>query len=245
MYTSEKIMNRNLAFLVSVSAMLIFTEWNAAIAGRIDITAYSTGASTPWYSQSPTLINTAGNVNAGVPDTHWQVRRDPGTNATAYAVSNLYMQTTKGYLIIQDSQWITVGNPVADQTAGIFVYSTSFSFPANYTSPITIEGSYLSDNGIQEIRYNGAKILGPYPGSTSQKQLFSTKTQAKPGNNTLEFFVNNQTNSFTGLDIQFTKVQAIPEPSTYLLSICGAGIAIVIRLLSLRYGSATGLVKRG
>ena len=233
-------MNRNLAFLGSTFAIFILTEWNAAIAGSIDLTAYNTGASTPWNSNTQTLINTGGNFNAGVPDAHWKVRQINGTDETAYAVSNSYMHTTKGYSTNPKSLWITAGNPVRDQMAGVYVYSTSFSFPANYPRPLLIEGEFLSDNGIQEVRLNGIKILGTIQGSPTNPTFYNTKTAVHLFNNTLEFFVTNDTDSFTGFNNTFTRAQAVPEASTLMLSMCGAGIAIIIRLRSCRCWQAKG-----
>ena len=229
-------MNRNLAFFVSIFVILIFTQWSAAIAGSIDLTAYNTGASTPWKSNPSILINLAGNVSTGVSDTHWQVRLDPGANATAYAASKLYLENmVPRHETLPNSLWITPGTPVASQAQGIFVYTTSIWVPTNYSVPLTIEGMFLSDDGVQKVLVNGAKVLGPYPDASP----YSIKIRATPGYNTLEFFVNNQMLSFTGFDNSFTNVSAVvPEPSTSLLLICGAGIVIVIRLRSSRYWQA-------
>ena len=230
-----KIMKKRLVFCFSAFALLVFTEWNAAIAGPISIKAYNTGSSTPWDSDQSILINPAGNVSTGVPDPHWQVRLAPGANATAYAVSESYMENMEPqHETLSKSLWITPGNPVASQAQGSFVYTTSFWIPTNYSVPLLIEGMFRSDDGVQKVLVNGAKVLGPYPDA----QPYSIKIRATPGYNTLEFFVSNQMLSFTGFDNSFTKVLALPEPSTSLLLICGAGIVIVIRLRSSRYWQA-------
>ena len=71
--------------------------------------------------------------------------------------------------------------------------------PASF-KPLLIEGEFLSDNGIQEVRLNGIKILGTIQGSPTNPTFYNTKTAVHLFNNTLEFFVTNDTDSFTGFE---------------------------------------------
>lgn len=202
-------------------------------------------------AETITLFNTGVNesgglLSAGDVDPHWLVVGSPTVGGTA----NFYNGGAKVEYINEwnpannlpanqaASQWITppnasptvfftpIGTPV-NCVSGTFIYQSTFTMPALFESAV-ITGRFACDNNSPGLLLNGN---GATVGSVdADKFLTFTFTNGfQPGLNTLQFYVYNDPDTAepnpTGIQIQLTGTYAVPEPSSVVLALLGAGLA--------------------
>jgi len=141
-----------------------------------------------------------------------------------------------------DSKWIA---PQRDQTggntAGLYIYRTTFSLAGLNPATAILTGQWLSDND-GSIWLNGTAVTTGVSGETPTSgflaftpfTLDSTNAAFVSGLNTLEFLVRNEgiTSNPTGIRVEITGTadvigtSDVPEPATYILvglaMTCGA-----------------------
>lgn len=197
-----------------------------------------------------TGVDGSGNlISTGASDPHWSVVGSPTISGTA----NFYNGAAKAYRIDQwianqtspiNSQWVSVGNgqealppfspsgqfvsaAVYEFSPFDYVYQTTFTLPADFVSA-QVSGKWVCDNiGPGMFLNNVSKPLGAV---VDGFQLFSITDGFQVGTNTLEFVVRNlrqDSENFnpTGLQVQVSGTYAVPEPTSAVLALLGAGLA--------------------
>ncbi len=123
------------------------------------------------------------------------------------------------------SKWIgpraDLGGTIAD---GDYVYRTTFNLANRDTNTVLIIGQWASDNTGTAVTVNGTAVNVPQsPSFTAWTSFTITSTNATflPGQNTIEFSVNNTPPAGpTGLRVEFTKTSARTLPGV------GASVAV-------------------
>lgn len=147
------------------------------------------------------------------------------------------------------SKWI---GPVPDQSLGNsigdYVYQTMFEIVGGDPTSVRITGNWTADNYGKDIVINGHSTGLSYraPGDYTFKAFQSFVLPSEyfvDGTNTLDFVVTNSDNGNgntpTGFRVEFTATPtAVPEPSSWLLMVCG----LVVLGLPLGYGPRWGTV---
>jgi hypothetical protein len=128
-------------------------------------------------------------------------------------------------------QWLSYGYPI----------SVTFSVPGSPLTPATTD--FVSISGSEQYSSTGIIYLDAYDSlgvkiaSTSKFNTTSTVLSlSAPGISSVTFYSSNGGVSFD--DLKFTAISAVPEPSTFLLTLFGVAVLFVRRLGIYRFTGA-------
>ena len=134
----------------------------------------------------------------GVVDPHYQLFASAST--TYPAGSPLYVVNSSTYPIPPwmangpNSKWLSVQTVPGSISTGIYTYRTVFNLSGYNSSTASITGQWSMDDDGMDILINGMSTGFSYNG-TNQFGFFhpfSISSGFLPGNNTLDFIVNNR-----------------------------------------------------
>ena len=215
-----------------------------ALALGLTLGAVALGGSTVAQAGVSGLTNTGVDLGANQVDDAWTIVSGASSPPLTYP-SAVYADTTNGTFPIgywipntSVSQWDTPFNPVQSSTDpnvnGSYVYETQFTVTGTPSSSNSLSFDFAADNEVASITLNGTTFYtGPTDGS-SQYGNFTAVTAVdllNSGLNTLQFDVVNYAQNGgnpSGLDVKFTGVGGVPEPSTWVMMLAGlAGFGLI------------------
>ncbi|WP_204249721.1 hypothetical protein [Gemmata sp. SH-PL17] len=185
-----------------------------------------------------TGIDTNGNLaNDRTSDPHYTLIRS-ADGSISVPQSAVVADTTKfpfvtdGWLASGTlSKWIApISNQSVGNSIGDYVYRTSFQIVGGDPTGIRITGIWTADNYGKDIVINGHSTGISYraPGDYTFKAFQSFVLPSDyfvNGTNTLDFVVNNSDNGNgktpTGLRVELVATTIAPEPSSWVLAVCG------------------------
>lgn len=200
-------------------------------------------AVSPSFASSITIYGTgAGQGSNGQVDAHYSLISAPTGAGPAY--------TTGAYpgwtMAPPGTQWINPDSTINEQSpGGNYDYQTSFNLTGLRPNTAVLMGSWGADNS-GEILLNGLLATGTGTVITGDEGFLQLTAFTITGNtgagflagvNTLDFVVNNEPDSPTGLvvDISGTADASTPEPSS--LALFGSGVLGLTGLLRRKLGA--------
>lgn len=183
------------------------------------------------------LTNTGVDLGKNLVDQAWSIVGGASVPALSYP-SAVYADSTNGVFPIgywtpntMTSKWDTPFNPLNSNTDpsvnGVYTYQTQFTVTNRPAAANALSFEFAADNEVAWIRLNGHTFYeGPTDGS-SQFWSFTPVTASnllEKGLNTLQFEVINYPQNGgnpSGLNVQFTSVSGVPEPSTWMMLLLG------------------------
>jgi hypothetical protein len=199
--------------LWGLAAMALLAIW-AGQASAAPIKVFNTGVDA---SGTPLADGTIG-------DPHYKLTSVPGGSTTDIRVRTSAGGFPIGPWVGDDSKsaWIGPNNdPAVDGPSGLYDYQTKFTLSS--AAAIKITGLWSTDNEGVDILLNGVSTGNSIPSATSYTAFhdFSITGVGVAGTNTLDFIVNNDGGP-TGVRVEITGANTVPEPST--LSLAGIGL---------------------
>jgi len=187
----------------------------------------------------------------GAVDLHYQLIVSADS---AYPGPNAMVANSAAYPIVAgpwvangpNSKWIGPRTDVGSgNTAGAYIYRTTFDLTGLLASTAVINGLWTTDNDGVDILLNGASLgfTTGFTAFTALNNAFTINSGFVPGPNTLDFVVNNGGGP-TGLRVELSGTadaseSAVPEPATTGL----IGLGIVGGAWLLRRRQAAGVSK--
>lgn len=119
--------------------------------------AFDFGALQPYRPVE--LFNTGANLRVGDEDPHWRIVRGPEGRFGGPGPAVL-CEPDERYLPNDpaSSQWVSVRDPQNAATNSLYTFQTTFNLDGYDVSTVQLFGRFLADNGIQEVRVNGAPV---------------------------------------------------------------------------------------
>ena len=215
-----------------------------ALAFGLALGAFALGGPTVAQAGIFGLTNTGVDLGPNAVDEAWTIISGPSVPALAYP-SAVYADATNGAFPIDGywtqntaiSQWDTPFNPLQSNTDpsvnGSYVYQTQFTVTGTPSSENALSFNFAADNEVASISLNGTTFYTGTTDGSSQYWNFIPVTAynlIQGGTNTLLFNVINYAQNGgnpSGLDVRFTNVSAVPEPSTWAMMLAGfAGLGL-------------------
>jgi hypothetical protein len=181
---------------------------------------------------SPTISGTANYYN-GSPKAYYIDQYNGGkfgpTGTSSWISPPNATAATSPYTPVSPAQDVVVA--VYQFVPTDYTYQTTFTLPAGFLSA-SISGKWVCDNDSQGIFLNGNLLTDLVNNPTGGYQEFTTSNQSffTSGTNTLQFIVRNirqnaENYNPSGMQVQVNGVYAVPEPSSVVLALVGAGLA--------------------
>jgi hypothetical protein len=187
-----------------------------------NISIYSTGISTPWYSASSIITD-------GQTDPHWTMLMPGASTFTSVLVAT----NNPAWLANNtSSKWINDnGNGSINSPVGNYTYRTTFNISGSMDpAKVQLFFAISSDNSTTAIKLNGVATGLTYGGNfAAMSSSMGIISGFQTGTNTLDFVVNNASTSPNpqGLRVNIISAGVLPEPSALVLALFGSTLCLV------------------
>jgi hypothetical protein len=194
----------------------------AAIAHGAPISIFSTG------------VNGVGATTPiGTVDSHWELSAKPGSSGLVLG-SNPFRFNCCYVADNGISGWVSPGLFGGAGASGIYEYTQEFDLTGFDLSTVVLSGAYSTDNDGELLINSTIVLTTGFSGFGSLHAWSAPVSALLPGINTIRARVNNGGDP-TALRVEIRSATGdlesvgVPEPSTGLLVLAGAGLAILAR----------------
>jgi hypothetical protein len=164
----------------------------------------------------------------GTVDAHWTLVSGPGVGSPVSAVTYKHPAYFADDAV---SRWISVSS-IGGPSAGNYVFQTTFDLTGFDPLATSVGYRCATDNALNGVTLNGGAVGGDCDGFGGFSGFSTISSGFVAGVNTLQFTVTDL-GSPMGFRVEFNsstrELEAVPEPSTILLSSGAFGALVLLR----------------